>query len=53
MRTLKMKCRSSQDTPDRPVLVTVVDMEITTFSTTFKTAGVTLEYDTKLQNTRL
>lgn len=53
MRTLKIKCRSSQDTADKPVLLTVIDMEITTFSTTFKTTDVTLEYNSKLQNTRL
>lgn len=53
MRTLKMKHGSSQDAADRPALVTVFDMEITTFSTTFKTADVSLELDTKLQNTRL
>lgn len=36
MRTLKIKYRSSQDTADKPVLLTVIDMEITTFSATFK-----------------
>lgn len=40
MRTLKIKRRSSQDTADRPALLTKVDMKITTFSTTFKTPDV-------------
>lgn len=53
MRTLRIKYRSYQDTADRLVLVTVLDMEITTFSTAFKTADATLEHDTKLHNTKL
>lgn len=52
MRTLKLKFRHSQDTAYRPTLITktTVNTEITIFSTTFKTAGVTLEYNTKPQN---